>query len=84
MMNSMTKKAICAAVMVLGLAASFDGVNAKESPKDQMRTISAASQVINDGELQAATNCWYYTYYYCPVYYYTCYYSTATWCSITE
>ena len=76
MTNAMTKRAICAAVMVLGLAASFSGANAGESRKDQMRTISASSQVIEDGELQSATNCWYYRcYYYRPVYYYTCYYS---------
>ena len=75
-MNVMTKKAICAAVMVLGLAVGFSGMNADESPKGKMRTINASSREITDGELKSATNCWYYTcYYYRPVYYYTYYYS---------
>ena len=75
-MNGMAKKVICAAVMVLSLAVSISVANADDSQDGKTRTISAASGVIEDGELQTATNCWYYRcYYYRPIYYYTCYYS---------
>lgn len=48
MTNAMTKKVICATVLVLGLAAGFGGATAGESQKGKTRTISAASRVINE------------------------------------
>ena len=91
MMKSMVKPIVRAMMMVLGLTAGFCAVNAAQSESakpyevtvaenNEMQTLKAVDCAINDGKIEAATNCWcYYTYYrpviyYRPVVYYRCYY----------